>query len=120
VTFLIVLLGLLYLVGCLITVVRLRAGIRDIKLPRTLLAVVLPFALLSFLYALLFHRFGYFISTFLITMAALFIFKNRTVSTIILISLSATVLFYFFFIVVLGVYDPPGELVSFTPISILK
>ena len=120
VTFLIIILGLVYLIREFIVVVRLRAGIRDIKIPRTLLVVVLPFSLLSFLYALLFHLFGYFISTFLITMVALFIFKNRIFSKIIVISLSATVLFYFFFIVVIGVYDPSGVLISFTPSSILK
>jgi hypothetical protein len=117
---LIVILGLIMTIRRAAEVIALKAQIRHVKIPRTTFSVVLPFVLLSFIYALLFYLLGYFISTCLITAVALLMFKNRNGWKLAALSLATGILFYVVFIIIIGVYDPPGIWMSINPVSFLR
>lgn len=70
-----------------------------------------PVFLLVVAYGFLHGWFGYFLSTLLSAIAVFLLFRN-TPKNVLLHSVVGTFVFYFVFIYLLNVYDPPGSLVD--------
>lgn len=64
---------------------------------------------MGFVYVWLFHAFGYIISTFLSLFLMLLVFRNRKLSTILILSVIGTAAYDYLFMNLMGLYDPPGE-----------
>ena len=74
-----------------------------------LLIRVLPLSLLSFLYVWLFKGFGYIPATLVLLYAGCFLFRVRGLQLVMLPPF-ATLLFYYLFFSLMGVFEPPAEI----------
>lgn len=72
--------------------------------------VFFPLGLTAIVYVTLFSQFGYFASTLVVTPIVLWIFGNRGIPKIILMTVVTALIFYLIFIQFLGVFDVPGAL----------
>lgn len=72
-----------------------------------------PLIALMAVYALFHNWFGYLVATFLCGLAAFKLFSNSWVSSV-LHATAATLVLYFAFVTLLGVYDPAGRLIDFS------
>ncbi|WP_165839987.1 tripartite tricarboxylate transporter TctB family protein [Motiliproteus coralliicola] len=76
-------------------------------------AKVLPLAVLSFVYLWLFVQFGYLLSTLVALYAAFLLFGVRGKGLVLMPPLM-TVLFYYLFFGLMGVFEPPAEIFNLT------
>ena len=79
--------------------------------PRVFALYALPSFGLVFVYGYFHGWFGYFLSTFLASLAIFALFRNG-LKDVLIHSVIGTVVFYFVFINLLNVYDPPGTLID--------
>jgi len=75
-------------------------------------------AVASVVYALLFQAIGYAPTTLLIFPIVLYLFGMRGVAILAGYAVGAFCVFYLFFFVLLGIYDPPGQ--WFDPLAFLR
>lgn len=80
---------------------------------RFLLTRIIPLMMSSFIYAYLFQWFGYLVSTFLTLIPVLYLYGNKSIPKLLLISAVTTVLYYLVFIKALGVFDAGGSVINF-------
>jgi hypothetical protein len=64
---------------------------------------------MGFVYIWLFHAFGYIIATFISLLLMLLVFRNKKLSTILILSVVGTAAYDYLFMNLMGLYDPPGE-----------
>lgn len=72
-----------------------------------------PLIALMALYALFHNWFGYLVATFLCGLAAFKLFGNSWLNSL-LHATAGTLVLYFTFVTLLGVYDPPGRMINFS------
>lgn len=106
----IIFLGLISTIKQLIRIRKLESSWHNISISVSFFTVVVPFATLTFIYVGLFILLGYFLSTFIMTILALVLYKNRGMIRLIVTSLISSVILYLIFVKVIGIYDPPGIL----------
>ena len=71
----------------------------------------------AFLYLLLTDLVGYFLSTFIIIPLLLFIFQNKNFKKNLFISFVGTLIYYIFFIKILGLHNPDPQIEFFEVLS---
>ena len=79
-----------------------------------LLRYILPMIVIALLYIMLITMFQYPASTFVASFAALMIYGNRGYKRLIVIPLIATVIYYVVFYGVLGLFEEPGTVWSYS------
>ena len=79
-----------------------------------ILRFVVPMIAIAFLYVMLIYMFQYPASTFVATIAALTIFGNKGKKRLILIPLIATLIYYLLFYGLLGLFEEPGTVWSYS------
>lgn len=80
---------------------------------RFLFTRVIPLMISSFIYAYLFQWFGYLVSTFLILIPVLYLYGNKSIHKLLIISTVTTLLYYLVFIKALGIFDAGGSVINF-------
>lgn len=80
---------------------------------RFLFTRIIPLMISSFVYAYLFQWFGYLVSTFLMLIPVLYLYGNKSIHKLLLISAVAASLYYLIFIKALGVFDAGGSVINF-------
>ena len=74
---------------------------------------IIPLMVSSFIYAYLFQWFGYLVSSFIILIPVLYLYGNQSIHKLLIISATATILYYLIFIKALGVFDAGGSVINF-------
>jgi len=80
----------------------------------SLLRYIAPMVALALLYILFLDMFQYPVSTFIALVTALIIYGNRGYKRLILIPLIATALYYIVFYGLLGLFEEPGTVLSYS------
>lgn len=80
---------------------------------QSLLAYVVPIAVLGFLYVWLLQLAQYLIPTVLVTSAALMLYGNRGIVRLVIVPVIGGLIYYTLFYGVLGLFEAPGTLISY-------
>lgn len=80
---------------------------------QSLLAYVVPIAVLGFLYVWLLQLAQYLIPTVLVTSAALMLYGNRGIVRLVIVPVIGGLIYYTLFYGVLGLFEAPGTLINY-------
>lgn len=78
-------------------------GFHDVELSRAAAVVAM-----GFVYLLLFHGLGYLLATFLTLFATFFVFGNRRVPIVLLLSAAGAIVYDYVFMGLMHLHNPPG------------
>ncbi len=70
---------------------------------------------LGLIFLVLFNAFGYLVATFLSLMLMLFLFGNRSIKTVLTLSVIGALVYNYVFMGLMNLHNPPGSVIDFQP-----